>query len=157
MILNKCVAKRTVKIIFTLYCILMIWLLFGQRIGFLPDGGYFENLFNKVNLIPFATISTQFERAWGDSYLARICFFNLTGNIVMFVPLGLLMPTIWRSLTSLLRFIICMTEMIVSIELIQLFTLLGSFDIDDYILNIIGTLIGFVINRAVYAIIKNKE
>ena len=75
----------------------------------------------------------------------------------MFVPLGLLMPTIWRSLTSLLRFIICMTEMIVSIELIQLFTLLGSFDIDDYILNIIGTLIGFVINRAVYAIIKNKE
>ncbi|MBQ3100065.1 MAG: VanZ family protein [Clostridia bacterium] len=136
----------------------MIWLLFGQRIGFWQEGNYFENLFAKVNLIPFATISSQFERLWNNSYLARHCFINLAGNIVMFVPFGLLMPAVWKQLTSLWRFVLCMTAVIVLIELIQLFSLLGSLDVDNYILNIIGSLIGFCINRTVYEIIrKNKS
>lgn len=135
----------------------MIWLLFGQRIGFLPEGRYLDNLFNKVNLRPFVTISSQIERVRGDSYLARHCFINLSGNVVMFIPAGLLMPVIWRSLQSVLKFIGCMTLGIFLIELIQLFTLLGSLDIDDYILNIIGTLIGFAVNRAVYFVFKKKS
>ena len=147
-------SRRYLIALFAIYCLVMAWLLFGQRIGFLPDGGYFENLFDKLNLIPFATISAQFERVWDDSGLARHCVINLVGNVITFLPFGLLMPSIWKKLASVLRFVLCMSALIVLIELIQLFTLLGSLDIDDYILNIIGALIGFYINRAVCVIIK---
>ena len=157
MIANKKSPYRAAVILFAVYCAIMIWLLFGQRVGFWKSGGYLENLRSGVNLIPFKTISEQFLTVVGGGYKARHCIINLVGNVITFLPFGLLLPVLHNSLTSLRRFTLLMTVMIFSIELVQLFTLLGSFDIDDYILNIIGTSAGFGINRAVCSIIKKQK
>ena len=47
---------------------------------------------------------------------------------------------------------LCTVSMVMAVELIQLFTLRGSGDIDDLILNMAGAAIGF----AVFQIIQKK-
>ena len=63
----------------------------------------------------------------------------------MFIPLGFLIPAIWEKTRSFCMFILTASIILIAIETIQLFTLLGSMDIDDFILNIIGTIIGYLI------------
>lgn len=146
--------KAIAPILFGVYCILMIWLLFGQRIGFLAEGSYIEKLVSRTNLIPFATITHQLSLIAEGSARTRHCVVNLVGNVIMFIPLGLLMPPIWKKLASFGRFILAVPIIILCVEVIQLFTLLGSMDIDDLILNVLGAAIGFVIYKAIRKIKK---
>ncbi len=148
---------RAARFLFVAYCIIMIWLLFGQRVGFSYGGGYIENLIKNSNLIPFATIVEQVRHLLAGSYKARHCFINLGGNVIMFLPLGLLMPLIWDKLRSFGRFILTVTVMIVVVELLQLVTLLGSMDIDDLILNLCGASVGFLLNSAAAAIYNKTK
>ena len=143
-------------ILFFLYVLLMLWLMFGQRLLHrltTPSIDWLENywyeFFDQINLMPFHTI-VEFTMALMDGW-DYIAIMNLAGNIVMFIPLGFLLPYITK---RALAFKQCMTISLVCIlcaELIQIFTLLGSFDIDDLILNMIGVSIGFwlqgILNR----------
>ena len=68
---------------------------------------------------------------------------NLVGNILLLIPLGIFLPLIFFKISnfkSIIRdsFLISFTP-----ELIQLFTVLGSFDVDDILLNISGAALGF--------------
>lgn len=125
-----------------LYGVLMLWLLFGQRIGDTYTGTYAEQLAANYNLIPFKTIAQLIEW-WTSGYLISFSIINFFGNIVMFVPLGCLLPCLFRSLRRLGKHTLCVAGIIIAVELIQLFTLLGVCDIDDLILNVIGGIIGF--------------
>lgn len=140
--------EKASKIIFILYTLLMLWLLFGQRLGSDFEAAYFELLQRNINLIPFKTIRLFWNMAENSSsgYLIRRALINLFGNVVMFVPLGLL-PCVFRKLNSFTKYIITVVITIVIIEVIQLFTLLGSCDIDDLMLNVVGAVIGYWIVR----------
>lgn len=138
--------RRTlVRLVFGAYCALMLWLLFGQRLGLSTPGGYLEQLRWNLNVVPFRTLSeflTMAERTT-NIHLVRHAFINLAGNVVMFVPLGFLLPCIWPKLRTFRRFLLCVALVIATVEILQLFTLLGSCDIDDLILNVLGATIGF--------------
>lgn len=69
---------------------------------------------------------------------------NLAGNIIMFIPLGLLFPRIWRRQRNYFIFLITVILVITTMEAIQYFTCLGTADIDDLIFNVIGASIGFI-------------
>lgn len=137
--------KLFIWILFILYAIVMLWLLFGQRIGFVSYDDYFLRLKAKINLIPFKTIAEYIEMYKENIHysLVRHSIINNIGNIVVFIPLGCFLPTLFDKLKKLKPFFLCCTAIIACVELIQYFTLLGSLDIDDYILNILGVLIGF--------------
>ena len=49
------------------------------------------------------------------------------------------------SLRTLGKTMLCSAAVMTVVEIIQLFTLLGSCDVDDLILNILGVFIGFII------------
>ncbi len=140
----------TAKILFAVYCILMIWLLFIQRmpIEFPEPENYIKTLVDRINIIPFKTISVYLNNVkWSDIFFissAGNALVNLAGNIIMFVPMGFFMCCIWKKMRNFLRHFLATFITILLIELIQLFTFLGSFDIDDLILNIIGSVIGFL-------------
>lgn len=73
---------------------------------------------------------------------------NFLGNIVLFVPVGFLLPFVdgkekWY---WIIGFGFCFSLLI---ETIQLITARGCFDPDDIILNTIGTAIGYGIYRVV--------
>lgn len=67
---------------------------------------------------------------------------DLTLNIVLFMPLGFLLPYVWPKLnfykTLLLAFILS-----VAIEFTQYIAQLGCCDVDDVINNLIGTCLGY--------------
>ena len=136
--------KTTLRVIFLLYTVLMLWLLFGQRIGRLTVWDYREQLLLNLNLIPFATIDRYLHFLQvQQGALLRHAVINLAGNIVMFVPLGFFLPCFFPKLRAFLRLLPAAVCLILSIELIQLFSLLGSCDIDDLLLNLIGIFIGY--------------
>ena len=125
------------------YCALMLWLLF-DRPGYEPGIPYWEQAAEHLNLIPFRTL-----RLFGEllvsgvrSYI-RMAVINLGGYVIMFIPLGLLLPRVFPHLTSLPRVLLVTAVLITAVEITQLFTLVGSCDIDDLILNIIGSAIGY--------------
>ena len=57
------------------------------------------------------------------------------------------MPSIFKSLQKIIPFLLCVILIIIGIECIQLFTLTGSCDIDDFILNFLGVLLGNLLFR----------
>lgn len=132
--------KRIGRILFALYALLMLWLLFGQRIG--QDGG-------GINLIPFAT-AADFLRLLAEGQNMHHAVINLAGNVVMFVPLGVLLPLCSASLRRFGRCMAVCAACIVCVELMQLITRLGVCDIDDLILNLIGAAAGYGIYRALF-------
>lgn len=86
--------QRLCQIAFSLYLLIMLWLLFGQRVGLDGSGSYLEQLRQNVNLIPLKTIDGYIRliQRTTSPYLMRIALVNLAGNAVMFVPLGFFCP-----------------------------------------------------------------
>ena len=137
--------KTITKILFILYCIVMLWLLFGQRIGRSNDLPYITQLKDNLNLIPFKTICRYFVNMSNQSFLFEAVK-NLAGNIILFIPLGMI-PQIWKSQQRFTRYFLTVAVVIICVEVTQLFTLLGACDIDDLILNLLGATAGFFLDR----------
>ena len=146
------------RFLFLLYCAVMLWLLFGRSNGFVAGVPYETQLRQNANLIPFYTIGTYWNILnRSDNQALRVhCFINLAGNLLLFIPAGWLLPRLWKKLRNFFRFIALCFGLIFSVEVIQLFTLLGSFDVDDVILNLIGMTIGFLIHAIGSAKPKSK-
>jgi glycopeptide antibiotics resistance protein len=90
------------------------------------------------NFIPFKTIWPYLTgfKGW------LIAGINLIGNIVLLVPLGFLLPYLIRNMTWKLAFV-CAIVCGSVIEIMQVIMHVGIFDIDDIILNALGSMIGF--------------
>ncbi len=131
--------------LFGLYCALMLWLLF-DRPGYEPGISYWEQVQGNLNLIPFHTM-----RLFGNlltdhrPHLVRIAVINLFGNVLIFIPLGFLLPKVFPKLRSLFRTLLVTALIITAVELIQLFTLVGSCDVDDLVLNLFGSALGYAL------------
>ena len=135
--------------LFALYCALMLWLLFGQRIG---TGDYGLDKENGWNLTLFATIDRYIHvlRNMEDSGLRREAVVNLGGNVIMFLPLGFFVSFLWERLRRFSLFLPAVLAVILGIELTQLLTALGCFDVDDIFLNVIGAYMGYLFFRILW-------
>ncbi|WP_338088325.1 VanZ family protein [Lysinibacillus composti] len=81
---------------------------------------------------------------------------NLFGNLIMFLPMGIYLPYYSKKINKIGRFTFSMIILLFVIEVTQLVTRRGSFDIDDFILNMVGALLGFGIwkTRKVQRLLK---
>ncbi|MDR0798570.1 MAG: VanZ family protein [Dysgonamonadaceae bacterium] len=114
--------------------LLFYWMIFGFNRTVMPDYSY--------NLTPFATI----RWFWMGAHLSlweRMV--NLVGNVVVFIPFGILLPPFFQGKfkQSFLLFF-CVLFLF---ETIQLLTKRGSFDTDDFILNSLGFCLGYCLFR----------
>ncbi|WP_404323175.1 VanZ family protein [Cytobacillus firmus] len=123
-------------------CALTVLLFFISR-GFWSDMQLIEYMKQSSNLVPFKTINGYILAISNGSMNLIIPIKNLAGNVAAFLPMGIFLPYFIKRLNRLKSFTITMTVMILSVEIIQLVTRRGSLDIDDFILNMIGALIGF--------------
>ena len=141
--------SRIVYALFAAYCALMLWLLF-DRPGYIDGIPYWDQLLPNLNLTPFRTLRLFFGLLRDHRpYLVRTALINLLGNVVMFVPLGLFLPLIFTRLRKLWRTLFTVTLLIAVVETAQLFTLLGSCDVDDLILNLLGAALGYEIYKRI--------
>ena len=138
--------------LFAAYVLLMLWLLFGQRMGVTPPGTYWDQVSSRINLIPLQTITEFWNNLHGGGQ--SHAFINLAGNVVMFVPLGFFIPCVFRKADSFRHSMLYALITIVCVEIIQLVTLLGSLDVDDILLNMIGVVIGYLIYRLAEHLLK---
>lgn len=149
---NETRSKALPRAVFFVYCLVMLWLLFGQRLhGWNPGEAYLSRLEGSVNLNPLETIRLfwRVTESSSDGYMVRQAFINLAGNIVMFIPFGFLLPCIWKRMHSFFKSILCAAAVILIVELLQLLSLLGSFDVDDLLLNLIGVSLGWLFWRLI--------
>jgi glycopeptide antibiotics resistance protein len=102
------------------------------------------NYWNSVNLVPFRTIRL-FITNFDHGVFRGNALMNLVGNVLVFVPAGLFVPVMWRRLGRLWTYVLVMSALIVAIEVGQLMTRTGSLDVDDFLLNMAGALVGFAI------------
>lgn len=92
-----------------------------------------------INLTPGFTIRSMLEKG---SHGQKVI--NLAGNVVIFAPLGLLPPLLWKRCRHLWTALALSAGVSCLIEFLQLF--LGrSVDVDDVILNTLGGLLGYVL------------
>lgn len=86
-------------------------------------------------------------------------FENLFGNILVFLPYGILYPIAFREKHHAFMFLPTLLFFVVGIEGFQLLTGLGRFDVDDILLNCLGAVAGaiFVIaGKRITWYIQNK-
>ena len=142
--------KKIYASVFIIYSIFMIWLLFGQRAVDLSFDSYFERISQNYNVIPFRTIKEFIENYHHSSFY----FINLAGNVVMFVPLGFLLPATFEQYRHFGKASLESLCILLTVETLQFFTLLGSWDIDDIILNMLGVFIGYLFYYLTSKLIK---
>ena len=126
------------KILFVLYIVFIIYfLIFSDwygRTGEMQEYHY--------NLVLFKEI----KRFWNyrDQVGLFAMFTNLFGNVIIFMPFGFFMPMASRR-RSFFSTVFYSFGLSLCVETFQLITKVGSFDVDDLLLNTIGGLAGYVI------------
>ncbi len=132
--------QRRVLVVFFLYLSVLIYLvLFSEtyrRGGGL--GGY------AYNLEPFKEI----RRFYGniEQLGFRAVFVNLAGNILAFIPFAFFLPVVSEKAGGFFQTVFLTFILSLCIECTQLVTKVGSFDVDDLILNTAGGLIGYLLH-----------
>ncbi len=150
--------NRLLAILFAVYGLIMLWLLFGQRLRWVHYDNYTAQLRGLLNLIPFRTV-LGYLRDLGDADSAVLChaIINNGGNIATFVPLGFFLPACVKGCRGFWCTVLLGGATVICVEILQLFTLLGSCDIDDLILNLVGIALGYGIYLAFEKITKRSE
>ena len=90
-------------------------------------------------------------------YQAAVAVINILGNIGMFVPYGTFLPAMWQSLWKAWKVFLAGTLSILAVEVCQLLTFRGRFDIDDVLLNMIGIMLGYGLWRLTHRSPKKKK
>lgn len=90
------------------------------------------------NFVPFQTI-LPYLFGYKGLIIAGV---NLVGNIALLVPIGFLVPLIYRNLTWKKSLALAVFSGLF-IEVMQTVLRVGIFDIDDVILNALGVMIGY--------------
>lgn len=146
--LYRKIVRITSAIALTVYTCTLLYLTVFQRL-FLGSvtGMFLENykvnlhdLRFSVNLIPFKTISEYLEL----HQTINLVMTNLGGNIIAFVPLGFLVPMVFKRIDNYNKVLLTSMTLSILIEIIQMLLNAGSADIDDVILNTVGGLLGYL-------------
>lgn len=97
-------------------------------------------------------------RAWREAWnqFTVNSWANLLLNIALFVPLGALLPWIWKTMRKWYVAIPTGAGVSLAIELIQLVTGRGLFDVDDLLANSLGAAIGFCLALTVLSMLREK-
>ena len=150
-------ARRALFILFIIYCAAMLLLLFARSSRYI-GGSYIEQLKMNLNLVPLDTMRrfVYVIKHSSNPHMLRYAHLNLGGNVAAFIPFGFFLPSLFGRLRRFLRFFLTAAAVIICIELLQLFTLRGSCDIDDLILNLIGSALGYAVWKLSVKI-KNKK
>ena len=137
-------------ILFCIYILLLIWIvLLKCNIYLSITNGYFEfktlTLKERFDyyLIPFIDYINN------DSTQTFIKFKDGILNVIVFIPLGLYLSFFIKN-NKFIKVIFYTFLISLLFEIIQLFSLLGSFQTEDLILNTFSGLLGYIIYKIIY-------
>ncbi|MBQ7714328.1 MAG: VanZ family protein [Clostridia bacterium] len=148
---NGRIMTAAISVIFVLYlAILVNFTVFDGNFGReRADGAaletYADYFGKRVNLIPFKMIYRQTKGLISGTYRPVFYITNIAGNLAAFAPTAFFLPALFKKCRKFGFFFLTVSALIVAIEALQFFLKVGSMDIDDYILNIIGASAAFAL------------
>lgn len=150
---NKNSTKEKI-LLYSIYGLFTIYIALLLRITLFKQTSLY-NLFaaigaseRSINIIPLVPIYKMISNNISTGRILEV----VLGNIIIFIPLGLLLPVILKRKSS--RDILLGSFLLsASIKTAQLIFGLGNTDINDLILNTLGTIIGYLL----FKFIKEKS
>lgn len=137
---TKHIIRTLGTILFILYVLALIYFLFfSEEYG----RAAMEERQYRYNLIPFVEIRRFWVYRKQLGFMAVVT--NLFGNVIGFLPFGFILPVILDKMRSGWLIVLAGFGLSVTVEVIQLITKVGSFDVDDMILNTAGATLGYLL------------
>lgn len=138
---------------FLLYVIMLLNLtLFDKYFGrsgaalYLSDRVVVQNYFEaNMNLIPFATIQNYIVALKNHNLMMTDFMYNIFGNLFAFMPFAFFIPRLFPKIDKWYQIFFLISGCILFVETMQMVLMSGSFDIDDYILNIVGAMLFYFV------------
>ena len=133
--------NKAIHFVWVYIFLLYIYLTFSVAgIGSIWDIGHYDTIIRleEINLLPFQS----------EGIMTYVL------NIIMFLPLGFLIPLIWKRYRNSLKIFMIGFGFSLSIELCQLFNRRNT-DIDDLMMNTLGAVIGYFIWKLTKRLFKN--
>ncbi len=144
--------RRLWIVVFVAYLVLLIYFLFfAEEMGRTADmrEGYTYNLELFKEIRRFIVYS--------DILGTRAVVLNIFGNIAAFMPFGILLPMIWKKLDKWYTVLVLSLALSLTVEVVQLVTKVGSFDVDDLLLNTVGGILGFLVYRIIRGVYRKHS
>lgn len=140
-------------VLFAIYVIAIVYfLLFSDMYG--RTQGYTNY---RYNLIPFYEIRRFIRSVMNEGSIRPLdIFVNLIGNVIAFIPFGALIRWVRNQKTGFWIAVLYTFLFSLAIEMIQFFTKVGVFDVDDLLLNTMGGALGYAIYRILRAIDRKR-
>ncbi|NTW96200.1 MAG: VanZ family protein [Erysipelotrichaceae bacterium] len=142
---------KVLKNIFLAYMIFLVYVMvvYQRQIDFswIVTGG-----FSRLNFLMSDTTNFQLF-ATVNRYLAvldrpsgfGLFLYNIIGNMVILIPFGYLFPIVNKSVRKWWIFFLVALAFILMMEMMQYFSMSGTLDVDDVLLNLMGALIGYIL------------
>lgn len=128
------------------------WILFIYYLYILSMLLFFGELFQlhrshqgDFQLVPFRTIGAFYHHYQNTGSIHSLN--NLWGNLVILMPLGYFLPTLFPKMQKILLFLPVMLCFCLGVEILQWLSSTGVGDIDDSILNYIGLVLAFFLTK----------
>ncbi|QQK08509.1 VanZ family protein [Miniphocaeibacter halophilus] len=150
--------RQNITILFIQYLLILIIAIFLKKgMGLFYDTDDFVlYIKNNYNLKPFAIIK-YYILGFNNKVLSfSNMFYNIFGNLIIFMPFGFFIYILFDNMKEFKNYFITMSIIIIFIEIMQVLTMTGFMDIDDYILNITGAIITYLFlnNKTIKNILK---
>lgn len=139
--------KKMLITLFGIYIIVLLYVLFFCRYGAEISITYNDWLHNMYNLIPFRNLYDFLTAPVKATDYYIILLKNVLGNLVLFLPFGFFLPALFSKCANFKKLFLITLITLFILELVQFLTMLGAFDINDIILNLLGAIVGFSINK----------
>lgn len=147
--------KKMRKMFFYLYLAVLFYLVFIANDRYVRMEIFFEGLKNGnafscglINVVPFKTITSYFINY--QYFGMKLLVINLLGNIVVFMPFGLLLAALTKAKYKFFEVLYYSVMLSTAIEAIQNLTKVGVFDVDDILLNTLGGVLGYLIYKYIF-------
>lgn len=148
------------------YLIFIIYIIFIINFVVIKYNGNFNLIIDRINSIEhdrkigvfnYNIVPLKIIKLYIENYSNCQIIINIFGNIFVFIPLGLLLPILFKICRNFAKLLILCLFIILFIEIIQFIFMIGYFDIDDIILNLIGCFIGYLVYKFVLIFFKIKR
>ena len=142
--------KRELQLLLVYICIVVI-----VRFTFCPfgkvDGKIQPLIFDIEKMFPFRINLLPFVYLF-DYEIINEAVLNFAGNTLMFVPVGIVFPIVYKKLDTHIKVLTAGVGFSLAIEILQLPFYDRVSDIDDVILNSLGYILGYLIYLGVKSI-----
>ena len=140
----KRIFRPMLWVIFAIYAYIVIYICFFSR-ELKTEYSICEYFKLYSNILPFKTITT-YVRLYFDGY-AMLAWANIFGNFILLLPLGMFLPCLNMGINRFWKVVLVSFVIIVCIEGLQCVFRVGIVDIDDLILNLCGSMLGYALIR----------